>query len=106
MTSFQDFQRVGQDMFEKSVHTGAAVTQSFQSIALEMADVAKKHVDGASAHVEQLTQVRSLDKAVELQSAYLKSAFETGVQQAQRFGELFMDAAKVAARPGEAPAQV
>ena len=47
-----------------------------KAIVVETADYAKKTFDQNAATFEKLTGVKSLDQAIQLQSDYLKSAYE------------------------------
>jgi len=44
--------------------------------------------------VEQLTQVKSLDQAVELHTQYAKTAYETFVAEANKISDLYKELTK------------
>ena len=50
---------------------------------------------------EQLVQVRSLDKAIEVQNDYAKSAYQAWVSQATKIGEIYADIARETYKPFE-----
>ena len=50
---------------------------------------------------EKLLGAKSLEKAIEIQTAYAKTAYEGFVAQATRMGELYADLAKEAYKPFE-----
>jgi hypothetical protein len=52
--------------------------------------------------MEKLFGVKSLDKAIEVQSEFAKSAFEDFSAQMAKFGQLYTDLAKDAFKPFEA----
>ncbi|MBS0529826.1 MAG: phasin family protein, partial [Proteobacteria bacterium] len=52
-------------------------------------------------YAEKLAGVKSLDKALEVQTEYAKSAYETFVAESQKIGELYADLAKQAYKPLE-----
>ena len=56
---------------------------------------------GDSAAFEQLTAVKSFDKAIELQQSFAKEAYETFVAQMTKFNELYVATAKEAYKPFE-----
>jgi hypothetical protein len=52
--------------------------------------------------MEKLLGAKSLDSAVQIQTDYAKSSYETLVAQATKFGELYTSLAKEAFKPVEA----
>jgi hypothetical protein len=51
--------------------------------------------------VEQLSGVKSLDKALEAQTEYARSAYETFVAESQKIAGLYTDLAKQTVKPFE-----
>ena len=70
------FQKFGHENLDAVVKTVGAMTKGAQTIALEAADYARKSFEQSSATVEKLVGARTLDKAVEIQTAYIKDAFK------------------------------
>jgi len=100
MFKFEDFQKFGgSDAFTKAV---AVQQKSAQAIATEAQDYAKKQFEAGSQLVEKLLGVKTLDKAIELQTEYAKSSYEGFVAYANKLGELVTGTAKEAAKPFEA----
>ena len=48
---------------------------------------------------EKLSGVRSLDKAIEVQTEFAKTAYETFVTESQKIGALYADLAKQSYKP-------
>jgi hypothetical protein len=71
----------------------------FQAIATAYGDYTKKSFEDTKSFVEKLSSVRSFDKAVEVQTEFAKSAFETFVTESQKIGALYGDLAKQAYKP-------
>ena len=71
----------------------------FQAIATAYGDYTKKSFEDTKSFVEKLSGVRSFDKAVEIQTEFAKSAFETFATESQKIGALYSDLAKQAYRP-------
>jgi hypothetical protein len=71
----------------------------FQAIAIAYGDYAKKSFENTKSFVEKLLAVKSFDKAVEIQTEFAKSAFETFVTESQKIGALYGDLAKQAYKP-------
>lgn len=101
MIQFDSLQQLGKDNVEAALKAFGIVSKGSQAIAVEAADYAKKSFDQSTAAMERLAGVRSLDKAVEVQTDYLKTAYEGFVQQSTRMGELYANLAKEAYKPYE-----
>jgi phasin family protein len=99
--NFDEFQSVGKEQFDAAVASATALTKGLQSIATEMADYSKKSFEDGSAVMEKAMAAKSLDKAMDIQTTYAKSAYESYVSQLNKIGELYMDAAKEAYKPFE-----
>ena len=94
--SFKNFSH--QQDGEKQLDTGTA-SASFQAIATAYGDYTKKSFEDTKAFVEKLSGVRSLDKAIEVQTEFAKTAYETFVTESQKIGALYGDLAKQSYQP-------
>jgi phasin family protein len=72
---------------------------SFQTIATAHADYAKKAMQDSSEFFAKLTSVREPTKVMELQSEYVKSAYETFVAESKKLSELYADLFKQTTKP-------
>lgn len=61
---------------------------SLQTIANAYRDYTRKSFEEIGSYFEQLTGVRSLDKAMKVQTDFMKRAYETSVVESQRICEL------------------
>ena len=77
------------------------VSKGWQTIATEFADYSKKSFEDGSAALEKLFGAKTLEKAIEVQSEYAKTAYEGFVAQATKIGELYTDLAKETYKPLE-----
>jgi hypothetical protein len=88
---------------EKRLDTGTASANSFpsgfQAIATAYSDYTKKSFEDTKTFVEKLSGVRSLDKAIEVQTEFAKTAYETFVTESQKIGTLYGDLAKQSYKP-------
>jgi phasin family protein len=100
--SFEHFQKIGRENAEATVASLGAVSKGFQRIAVELADYSKRVFDESTSATEKLLGAKSLDKAIEVQSDYVKSAYESFVSQSTKLGELYAGLAQEAYRPFEA----
>lgn len=101
MKSFEDANKVGKEMMDHSLKSFAAMSKGIQAITSEATDYSKKSYEEGIAAFEKLAAAKSLDKAVEVQTEYMKSAYETFVTEATKMGELYADLAKEAYKPFE-----
>ena len=101
INGFEDFQKFGKDNFDVALKSAGAVSKGFQAIAAETADFTKKSFEAGSSAFEKLVAAQSLDKAVEVQSDYVRSAYEGYVGQMTKFGEIIADMTKDAYKPYE-----
>jgi hypothetical protein len=102
LKNFDDVQKLSKDNLDTAMKSFGAVSKSMQAIAVEVADYSKKSFEESSATFEKLLGAKSLEKAIEIQSAYAKSAYEGFVAGATRIGELYADLAKETYKPFEA----
>ena len=98
---FNDFQQFGKDQMDVTMKSLGALSNGVQAIAVEVADYSKKSFEDGSAAAEKLFGAKTLDKAIEVQSDYFKTAYEGFVAQATKIGELYVDLAKEAYKPYE-----
>ncbi len=100
-SGLENFQKANKENLDKAVESMGAVSKGLQAIAAESADYSKKSFEEGADHIEKLLGVKTLDTAVELQSAFFKRAYESAVGQATKIGELYIDVAKDAIKPFE-----
>jgi phasin family protein len=74
---------------------------SIQTIANAYGDYTKKSLQETRSFVEKLMGVRSLDKAIEVQTEFAKQAYETFVAESQKICGLYSELAKQAFKPWE-----
>jgi hypothetical protein len=63
----------------------------FHAIATAYSDYTKKSFEDTKLFVERLSAVRSVDKAIEIQTEFAKTAFETFMVESQKIGALYGD---------------
>ena len=99
--NFDEIQKFGKDSVDAAIKALGAVSKSAQAIAVETVDYSKKAFEESTATIEKLFGAKSVEKAIEIQQDYLKSAYEGFVAQATKIGELYVDLAKEAYKPYE-----
>jgi hypothetical protein len=100
MTTDQ-MQKLGKDGMDMAMASFGAWTKNAQAIAAELADYSKKSFEGSAAAMEKLMSAKSVEKAMEVQNEYLRSAYEDFVAQSTRLTELYSELAKEAYKPFE-----
>lgn len=100
--NFEDVQKFSRENVDVALKSFGVVSKGFQAIAVEVADYSKKSLEDSSALVEKLLGVKTIDKAIEVQSAFVKSSYETYLARVTKIGELYADIAKETYKPVEA----
>lgn len=103
MFNFDEASKKNKEAVDTLVKSYTSVAQGIQAIATETADYSKKSFENGLSHFEKLSSVKSVEAAVELQTAYVKSSYESFVAEATKLSELYADLAKGAYKPYEAP---
>ena len=99
--TFEDVQKLSKDNVDATMKSFGAFTKGSQAITAEFVDYSKKSFEDGTKLVEKLFGAKSLDKAIEIQTDYAKTAYEGFVAQASKIGELYADLAKEAYKPFE-----
>ncbi len=102
MKSFEDLQVAGKENVDHALKSFGVISKGTQAIAVEVVDYSKKAFEDGTAAMEKLFGVKSLDKAIELQSEFAKTAYEGFVAKATKIGEMYADLAKETYKPFEA----
>jgi phasin family protein len=97
----EEIQKLGKDSMDMAMGSFGTWSKSAQAIAAEVADYSKRAFEGSAAHWEKLVGAKSPDKAMQLQSEYLKASYEDFVAEATKLGELYVDLAKETYKPFE-----
>jgi len=93
--------KFGKDSMDVALNSFGAWSKNAQGLASEVADYSKKSFEDTAAAWEKLIGAKSLEKAMEVQSEYLKSSYEDFIAQSTKLGELYVDLAKEAYKPFE-----
>jgi hypothetical protein len=73
-----------------------AWAKNTQAITAEMADYSKKSFENSAAAFEKLIGAKSLERVMEVQTAYLRSSYEELAAVTTKIGELYADLAREA----------
>ena len=101
INGMEDMQKLGKDNMDVAMKSFGTFSKGVQSLAVEFADYQKKSFEEGTAALEKLMAAKSLDKAIEVQTDYVKSAYEGMVGQVTKMSELYVDMTKDAYKPFE-----
>jgi phasin family protein len=101
MVKVEDIQQYGKEHLETVVASATTLQNGIQTIATAYGDYTKKSFEDTKSYVEKMSGVKSLDKAIELQTEFAKSAYETFVAESQKIAGLYTDLAKQTFKPFE-----
>jgi hypothetical protein len=99
MVNMEEFQQRGKEHYEAVIASAGTVTKGVQAIATAYADYSKKSFEESKTFVEKLAGVKSIEKAVELQTEYAKTTYELFMAEMSKIGELYKDLAKETYKP-------
>jgi phasin family protein len=103
--AFQKFtdesQKFGKEGFDAALRSYGELNKGFQVIAAKATDYTKKSFEDATRAFEQLLGAKSIEQAIEIQSAYAKKAYDAWVAEATKLSELYVNLARDAYKPVE-----
>jgi len=99
--TFDDMQKFSKESMDASMNSLTTLSKGVQALAVESVDYTKKAFEDGTAAMEKLFGAKSIEKAMEIQQEYAKSAYEGFVAQATKVSELYVDLAKQAYKPYE-----
>ena len=89
----------GTEQIEAAAASMNSFPGGFHAIATAYSDYTKKSFEDTRAFVEKLSGAKSVDKAIEIQTEFAKSAFETFMAESQKIGALYRDLAMQSYKP-------
>jgi phasin family protein len=96
-----DYQKMGTDNYDAMVRSYGELNKGFQTIAKRWTDFSKQSFEDATRAWEQMIGAKSLEQAVEIQTNYVKKAYEKWVAEASKIGEIYKSTATDAYKPVE-----
>ena len=94
-----EFQKVGKEGFEAAARSYGDANKGFQAIAAEVTSYSKKAFEDGSRAFQQLAGAKSVEQAVEIQSQYVKKAYEAHIAQMTKLSEMYVSLAQNAFKP-------
>ncbi len=93
------FQKFGKDRFDVTLKAFHVASTGTKAIVVETADYTKKSLEQGTVTFQKLMGVKSLDKAIEIQTSYIKSAYEGFVAHSTKTRELYTKLAQDSLTP-------
>jgi hypothetical protein len=90
-------QQKGKEQIDTGTASSNTFPGGFQAIATAYGDYTKKWFEDTKLFVEKLSGVKSLDNAIEVQTEFANTAYETFVTESQKIAALYSDLAKSSA---------
>jgi phasin family protein len=97
----EDMQMLGKNTADLALTALGVWTKGAQAITAEVMDYSKKSAECSAAAWEGMIGAKNLEKAMEVQTEYLKSAYGDFVAKATKLGEIYAGLAKEAYKPFE-----
>ena len=99
--NFEDFQKFSKQQIETVTAVTSKVTKGLQEIAVESTDYSKKAFAESTAVMEKLMGAKSVESAIQIQTDFAKTAYESFVAQVSKINQLFVKLATEAFKPVE-----
>jgi hypothetical protein len=87
-----EFQKVGKDGFDAAVRSYGDANKGFQAIVAEVTNYSKKAFEDGTRAFEQLAGAKSVEHAIEIQSQYVKKAYDNHIAEMTKLGEMYAPA--------------
>jgi hypothetical protein len=92
---------LGKDNYDAMFRSYGELNKGLQAIAARWTEFSKQSFEDATRTFERLVGVKSLEQALEIQSAYAKRAYDNWVAEASKLGEMYANVAREAYKPVE-----
>lgn len=99
--SFENAQATTHTSAEAAMGMLGEMGKNWQAVVAEMADYTRRSFDDNSQTVQKLMTARSVEQAMEIQTAYAKRAYDDYLHQMTKISGLCAGIAKDALRPME-----
>src|SRR5262249_34350677 len=97
----EEYQRLSKAGLNASVLCFAEANRVCEAFTAEMTDYSKRAFDDGCRAWEQLVGAKSLDRAFEIQSQYVKQTYDSYLSEMSKLGEMYVSLARNAYKPIE-----
>ena len=95
----QQAQEQLQNGLEAASRSFVEANKGFQSLATEMTEYSKAAFEDAIRTWEQIIGVKSIEQAIQIQSAYAKRVYENHVAEMSKLGQMYVGLVTDASKP-------
>ncbi|MCB8840439.1 phasin family protein [Aurantimonas sp. VKM B-3413] len=106
MNMYEDANTMTREAMDNAMKSLSAMTKGFQQITSETADFTKRSYEQQTAMIEKLLQAKTVEKSIEVQNEYAKTAYENWIAQMNKVSEIYTGIAKDTYRPFEQTASM
>ena len=97
--SVDEMQQFGKGNMDAATESFGVASKGFQAIATEVANYSNRSLQDHMAAMEKLVAAKSPDQAMQVQTEYVKSAYEAFVTQGTKITELYSNLCKDCYKP-------
>jgi len=95
--------KIGEQFQKVSNRAYGEANKGFQAVAAEVTDYSKNALEDATHAFQQLVSAKSAEQVFEIQSQYLKRAYDAYIAEVSKLGEMWVGLARDAYKPVERP---
>ncbi len=103
--TMQNWQSMNKAGVEAATQSATVVAKGTQAAMVEMTDFSKETFERGASAAEKLMSARSLDKAVEVQTEFMRDAYEAFMGRMTKMGDIYSSSMRDAYKPFEGVAQ-
>jgi hypothetical protein len=101
LNKFEEIQNLSKTSVEATTTAFQTLSKTAQTITTEIADYSKRSFENSAKAMQSLIAVKSPEKAIEVQTDYVKAAYEDFTAEVTKLGVLYADLAKEVFKPYE-----
>lgn len=101
INDFDGMQQASRESIDLAMKSFGSFSQGLQAIAVEAADYSKKSFESGSAAIEKIMSSTSVEKVVEAQTEFVKSAYEGYFGEMSKLGAMMTETTKDTFKPFE-----
>lgn len=101
LNSVDDLTKYNKEHVDAAIASLSLISKGVQAIAAGAADYTKKSLEQGTEVLEKMLSAGSVERALEIQSDYVKTAYKNFIAESNRMSELYADVAKEVYRPFE-----
>jgi hypothetical protein len=99
--NFDEIQKMNKDGVDATMKSFGVFSKGLQALTTEVSEYSKKSFEEMTAATEKLFGAKSVETAIEIQTDYVKSAYEGFMTEASKMGDLVTELATQAYKPYE-----